>query len=152
MKKNIEIDLVDKYDFVQKYNEKKISTDVIDYIIDQAILISKKENINIVINKKIEIEQDCSQMIKGGLKEEYKQSLKKHHVRDVKQVGFFILGIIFIFLSTLIEKQLLLKELLLITGWVPIWELVKIELVSDMEGRKRRIIIKRLLKSQIIEK
>lgn len=152
MEKNIEIYLVDKYDFIQKYNKKKISTDVIDYIIDQAILIGKKENIKIIINKKFEIEQDCSQMIKEGLKEEYNKSLKNHHVRDAKQVGFFILGIIFIFLSTLIEKQMLFKELLLITGWVPIWELVKIELISDMEGRKRRIIIKKLLESEIIEK
>ena len=152
MEKNIEIYLVDKYDFIQKYNKKKISTDVIDYIIDQAILIGKKENIKIIINKKFEIEQDCSQMIKEGLEEEYNKSLKNHHVRDVKQVGFFILGIIFIFLSTLIEKQMLLKELLLITGWVPIWEMVKIELISDMEGRKRRVIIKKILESEIIVK
>ena len=152
MEKNIEIYLVDKYDFIQKYNKKKISTDVIDYIIDQAILIGKKENIKIIINKKFEIEQDCSQMIKEGLKEEYNKSLKNHHVRDAKQVGFFILGIIFIFLSTLIEKQMLLKELLLITGWVPIWEMVKIELISDMEGRKRRVIIKKILESEIIVK
>ena len=152
MENYIEINLVDKCDFIQKYNEKKVNIDVIEYILEQAMLIGKKENIKIVINKKFEVEQDCAKMIKEGLTDEYYKSLKNHHIRDAKQVGFLILGIIFIFLSTLIEKQMLLKELLLITGWVPIWELVKIELISDMEGRKRRIIIKKLLNDEIIVK
>ena len=152
MKKSIEIDIINKYDFIQKYNEKKICEDVMDYIIGQAMLIGKKENIKIVINKKCEIQQNCTKMIKEGLKDEYNDSIRNHHGSDIKQVVFLVLGIIFIFLSNLIKEQNLWKELLLITGWVPIWEMVKIELISDMDGRKRRRIIKRLLNCEIVEK
>lgn len=45
-----------------------------------------------------------------------------------------------------------MKEILLISGWVPIWEMVKIELFPDVQGRIKRKYIKKLLKSDIIEK
>jgi len=150
MEKVIEIDLVKKYDFIDKYNENKISRDMIEYIINETMYISRKENIKIVINKKCEIQQDCIKMIKEGLEDEYNKSLHNHYMRDVKQVVFLFLGMIFIFLATLIKEKNLWRELLLITGWVPIWEMIEIELFSDMEGRKRRAIIKKILKSEII--
>ncbi|MGN1302507.1 MAG: hypothetical protein ACI4VO_02495, partial [Clostridia bacterium] len=37
-----------------------------------------------------------------------------------------------------------------IGGWVPIWETIDIELFSDLEGRRKKIILKRLLESEII--
>ena len=54
--------------------------------------------------------------------------------------------------ATLIKEDVIWKEVLLIGGWVPIWETIDIELFSDLEGRRKRIILKKLLKSEIIEK
>ena len=43
------------------------------------------------------------------------------------------------------------KEILLITGWVPIWEVVDIALFSNTTSKGKRRIIKKLYESEIIE-
>lgn len=64
MEKIIEIDLHDKYDLVEKYNENKISNELIKYIIKEAIPIRKNEKIKIVINVKCNnINRDCKEQI-----------------------------------------------------------------------------------------
>lgn len=151
MEKNIKIDLNDKYDFVDKYNEEKVSNEILEYIIKQTMHLKRNEKVKIIIDKRCNIEKDCNNMIKEGIEEEYSKSLRIHHDNNIKQVIFFVLGILFIFLSTLIKEESIWKEILLISGWVPIWEMIEVELFSDMEGRKRRIILRKLLKSEVIE-
>lgn len=152
MGKEIEIDLIDKYDLVEKYNEKYVSSNLIEYIIKQTMFLGRQEKIRIIINKKCEIEQDCTKMIKEGLKEEYNRSIKQRDRNNMKQLWFLILGVIFLFLSTLIDEDIIWKEVLLITGWVPIWEMIEVELFPDVRGRRKRKIITKLLKSEIIVK
>lgn len=152
MEKIIEIDINDKYDLIDKYNEKKSSNEMIEYIIKQAQYLKKNKKIQIIINKKCNIDKDIKKLIKDGLKEEYSRSLQERYNNNVKQIVFLFLGIIFIFLSTLIEDGVIWKEILLITGWVPIWEMIEVELFPDVYGRKRRRIIKKLLNSEMIEK
>ena len=143
MEKIIEIDLFDKYDLTEKYNE---------YIIEQASFVTKRDTVKIVINKKCSMEQDSIKIITDGLKQEYNKSLKLYHITNIRQLFLLLLGIFFLFLSTLIKEDVIWKEVLLIGGWVPIWETIDIELFSDLEGRRKRIILKRLLESEIIEK
>ena len=152
MKKDIEIYIVDKDDFLEKYNEEKVSGALIEYIINQTKLIRKKERIRLVINKKCELDYNCVKMIKDGLKDEYNKSIRTRDDNNIRQLFFFILGIIFIFLSILIKEESIWKEILLITGWVPIWEMIEVELFPDVEGRKRRNIIRKLLNSDMVEK
>ena len=45
MERIIEIDLIDKYDLVEKYNEKNVSNELIKYIINEAMYIPKKDKI-----------------------------------------------------------------------------------------------------------
>lgn len=59
---------------------------------------------------------------------------------------------IFVFLSTKIQGSGMWKEILLITGWVPIWEMIEVELFPDAYGRRERKLINKLLKSEIVEK
>lgn len=98
------------------------------------------------------MEQDCIKIITDELKQEYNKSLKLYHITNIRQLFLLLLGIFFLFLSTLIKEDVIWKEVLLIGGWVPIWETIDIELFSDLEGRRKRIILKKLLKSEIIEK
>jgi len=104
-----------------------------------------------VINKKDKIEENSINLIKEGLKEEYKRSIEEKNRNNLKQISFLLLGVIFIFIATRIENRGMLRELLIITGWVPIWEMLEIELFPDVYGRRERRTIKRLLKSEIIE-
>ena len=144
MEKIIEIDLHDKYDLVEKYNENKISNELIKYIIKEAIPIRKNEKIKIVINVKCNnINRDCKEFLKEGLIEEYNKSIQEHKITDI---------IIFLFLSSNINNEVIWKEILLITGWVPIWEVIDLELFSSTKGKGKIKIINKLLNSEIIQK
>lgn len=152
MENIIEIDINDKYDFFDKYNEKNVSTDFIEYIIKQASLVKRYEKVKVVINNKCGIEENYIEYIKKGLNREYNKILEEYHHNNVKQILFLVLGIFFIFLSTLIREGSIWKEVLVIIGWVPIWEMIEVELFSDVDCRKRRNLVKKLLQSEIIEK
>lgn len=151
MEELIEININNKYDFIGKYNENKVSNELLRYIINQTMLINKNKKIKIIINKKVDIDKNSVEMIKEGLKEEYNKSVEERNRNNVKQLIFLFLGMLFIFIATSIERRGMWRELILIIGWVPIWEMVKIELFSDVYGRRKRKIIKRLLDSEIIE-
>ena len=153
MKKEIKIYIEDRNNLLEKFNESKISREVIEYIINESILIEKDKKIEIIINKgKAIVAEDCKELIKNGLREEYKRSLKIQHENNIKQLYFLVLGAILLFLSIKIKQVGILKEILLISGWVPIWEMVKIELFPDVQERIKRKCINRLLKSEIIDR
>ena len=152
MEKIIEIDLKNQNDLTEKYNKNSLSKEMIEYLVKQTILIEKNEKIKIIINKKCDTDVETTKLVKQGLQEEFDKNLLEHHKNNIKQIIFLILGIIFIFLSTLIKEGVIWKEILLISGWVPIWEMIELELFSDVAGRRKRRIIKKLLQSEIIER
>jgi hypothetical protein len=152
MEQIIEIDLTNKHNLTGKYNEKKVSHGLIEYIIKQAEETNLYTDTKIIINKKCHIEEDCIKLIKEGLQEEYNRSLKKRDDNNIKQLVFLGLGILFIYLSTLIKNGDVWKEIILITGWVPIWKMIEVEILPDVAGRRKRKIIKKLLNSEFIEK
>lgn len=67
------------------------------------------------------------------------------------QLIYLVVGVLIIFLSTLINGEVF-REVTLICGWVLIWATVELEIFSDIEGRKRRKKLKKLLNSEIIIK
>jgi len=152
MNELIEINIYDKYDLIDKYDEKMLSHDLLHYIIRRTLLLPKNINIKIIINKKKDIVENSVKIIKEGLKEEYNKSLEERKRNNIKQIIFLLLGMVFIFIATRIDRRGMWREIILITGWVPIWEMVRIELFADVFGRRKRRIIKRLLVSEIIEK
>lgn len=152
MEKIIEIDLTNKHNLIDKYNEKKVAHSLIEYIINQINDINLYNEIKIVINKKCHIDEDSIKMIKEGLQEEYNRSLKKRDDNNIKQLIFFILGLLFIYLSTLIKSNVVWREIILITGWVPIWKMIEVEILPDVAARRKRKIINKILSSEFIEK
>jgi len=152
VEKTIEIDVVNKYDLVEKYDEDKISRNLIDYILQQAILAKKYERINITINKKSDIDKDCIKLIKEGLKDEYNRSQWQRKTNNNKQLWMTGLGIFLLFLSFLVKEKGVWKEILLISGWVPIWESIEMQLFPDVEGAQKRRLIKKILNGQMKEK
>lgn len=147
--KKFELDIIDKRDLLEKYNTKILSKDLINYLLDIASDIRKDDKVKIIINNYLDYENPIK-VIKEGLKREYEKSLKKQTITDLKQLLYLILGIIAIFVSTLLETEVL-HEIVLIGGWVLIWEMVELEIFTDREGRKKREILKKILKSEFIE-
>lgn len=78
--------------------------------------------------------------------------MAKQHYDNVKQIYFFIIGVLLIFISTFFKEQGLLREVILIIGWVPIWEMVRIELLPDAQGRVKRRVLRKLMHSEIVER
>lgn len=150
--KVINVDLDRKFDFLRKYSDNKVSTDLIEYLIDRIDKINKYEKVVIRLNKRCELDVNAIKIIKEGLKEEYKKSIQLRDENNLKQLWFLLMGAFIIFLSTKVPEDLFWKEVLVIIGWVPIWEMFEVELFPDAKERKRRKAIKRLLKCQIVER
>lgn len=150
--KVINVDLDCKFDFLRKYSDNKVSTDLIEYLIDRIDKINKYEKVVIRLNKRCELDVNAIKIIKEGLKEEYKKSIQLRDENNLKQLWFLLMGAFIIFLSTKVPEDLFWKEVLIIIGWVPIWEMFEVELFPDAKERKRRKAIKRLLKCQIVER
>ena len=148
MEKEIKVDISSREELLERYNDSKVCRDVVEYIIKEAMLVEKNKKIKIVVNKdNAVINENCKELIINGLRDEYKRSLERQHDNNIKQIYFLIMGSILIYLSFKIKNVQVWREILLISGWVPIWEMVKIELFPDVEGRIKRRIINKLLKS-----
>ena len=150
MDKIIEININDKDDIFDKYNDKNISKEFIEYIIEKTKQIEINKNIKFICINKCGIEKNIIELIKKELEKEYKISLKKRKKNNLKQIIFLLMGIIFLILSINIKEESIWKEISLITGWVHIWEMIELELFSDMDERIRRKNIQRMLKSEMI--
>lgn len=149
MEKIIEIDLCEKDDLLGRYSNENVSRDLIEYLIEESILIDKKDTIKVVINNGCDVSNDdCYRLIKGGLRREYQKSLKYRKLNNFKQVTLFFIGLLFLFISTIISGNKIFGEVFLIIGWVPIWELAEIELFTDVNEKRKRKNIRRLLKSE----
>ena len=150
--KNIVIDIDRKYDLVNKYSDRKVCKDLIEFLIDRIDDFKPGEKVKIFINKNKDIEESATKLIRDGLKIEHKNNLKERDESNLKQLWLLCMGLILIFLSSKIPDEIMWKEVLLIIGWVPIWEMMEIELFPDAVARKRRKCIKRLLKCEMVER
>lgn len=151
MEREIIIDINNHYELVEKYNDNKISQDILRYIIKEAMLMKSYDNIKLIINKKFNTDKNVTEMIKVGLKEEYQRNLEQYQLNNKRQLFFLCLGFILIFMALMIPQRNVFKEILLISGWVPIWEIMELELYPDAYSRKKRKTIDKLLNSTFIE-
>lgn len=150
MEKIVEIDLNNKEDLTEKYNNKIVSKNLITYLLEEAMFIDKDESIKVIINNNCDISEDFIELIKDGLKIEYNRTLKRKHFNNIRQFIYLIIGVIFLFFSTMFHDDFIFKEVFIIIGWVPIWEVMEIELLTDIKEKRKRRIIKKLLDSNFI--
>lgn len=147
MEKIIEINLTDKNDFYEKYNKKIVSRNLINYIIESAYYFDNDDTIKIEIANSTK--EDYVTLIKEGLNREYDMSVALSYKNDYSQLFYLVLGVLILFLSTLISGTVL-KELVLIGGWVFIGVMVESEIFTDIKNKKRRRIIRKLLNSEFV--
>lgn len=141
--KSIIVNLKNEIDLYEKYNN-DVSRALIDYLIREA---NTRDDVEIVINTKLNIE-NIDNLIKKGLKEAYNDSERIDKLYDNKQIMFFIIGVVFLIFSTFIRYEII-KEIIVIAGWVGIWEVVDISLNLDSTQRINRKIIKKLINCKI---
>lgn len=148
MEKVIRVDIHKEEDLIDRYDDDIVNHNLIEYLLKKAKDIKKDDTIKIIINNKCNTEIFIREKIIDGLKLEYHYYIKENYRNNFIQIALLLLGITFLFLSTLIKEEFIWQEVLLIGGWVPIWELVDIELFSESKIRKTKKIIEKLIKSE----
>ncbi len=142
----IKIDFLNEADIIEKYDETKISSDLLEYLIKKAQQLDK---IKIVINNKCQSKIPYKKMLKQAFLEEYQNAINTHNKNNHLQILFLLLGSFAIFMSFQIKNEVW-QEIFLIGGWVPIWEMVELELFNDVRGKKRKKALIKLINSEII--
>lgn len=145
----IKINLRNEDDLLETYDNSVISSELINYIIDKAMNVNKYSDIKIIVNKN-KIKLDIMSLIQDGLEREYNKSFMNYEKNNIIQGVLFLLGFVILIFSFILGDNGLWHEILLIIGWVPIWEMVHLELFTDFKERKKRAVLKKLMNSEII--
>lgn len=141
--KSITVNLTRESDLYERYND-DVSDALIKYLIKEA---KTKDKIEVIIKTKLEID-NIEFLIKKGLQQELNDTKRIDKFYDFKQLRFFVIGIIFLLISTLMGYEIL-RELVLIIGWFAIYEVVEITFNTSSILRRKRKAIKKLLSCNI---
>ncbi len=147
----IEIAITDENDLYEKYNKKYVSSSLINYILEETKNINNNGKIKIIISSTLKESIDYESLIKEGLEKEYKINLRRYNRNKYLKLFYLALGIIFLILSFLLKNTVIFSEILLIGGWVLIWEVIELQIFTDFEDNIKRKILKKLISSLIIE-
>lgn len=150
MEKILEIDLDSTENLFECYNKKKISRDLIQYMIDATPRLKKGDTLKVVINNNMKGNIRCSELIKKALDDACARSDFRFHLTNMKQIWFLILGVIALLIASVVDWEIL-KEIVIIGAWVLLWDVVEMEIVDDINNRKKKKILKKILSSEFIE-
>ncbi len=126
MKNIIEITLNGKEDYLNKYNEKRISKELNDYILEECRGIDIKNDVAIHINTNFEMNEEEKNNLVDMIRENYgldisdiEELLKKLYIIDAIMI---VLGILLLVVWFISLSMPILSEFILIVGWLLIWE------------------------------
>lgn len=143
--KVIEVNLKSEDELLEKYSG-KLSNELLKYLINESKYTD--ESLKIVVKTNMEADS-VKDVIKSGLNSALKNAEYIDKLYNNKQILLFIMGITILIISTLILNQVI-KEIVIIAGWVFIWEVIDISLNTDIETRITKRTVKKLLKSRIV--
>lgn len=148
--KKIDIYVENKDVLFETYNKEFVSSNLIEYILNKTTYLKKNEDVSLILHVTKET-KGCSLMIRKGLQEEYRNNVRNHNIMNIKQTLLLLLGLCLLFISTLIDDTDILNEVILIGAWVPIWEAIELELLTDTKEKRKRKQLKKLLECNIEE-
>jgi len=141
--KSIVVNIRRERDLYEKYSN-NVSSELIKYLIDEAKV---KDDVEIIVNTKLDI-NNIDKLIKAGLQESIMNLRSIDRFYDSKQVILFIVGIIFLIISTLTKPEII-KELILIIGWIAVWEVLDIAINIDSKQKYNKKIVNKLINCKI---
>lgn len=147
MIKKIQLDISKTEDLYEKYNINIINKEIINYLVENAFHTQKNDKILVNINNICKSKDNIKDLIFSGLNNELNNLIKNNYRNNITQIVLFLIGTVFLFLSTLINTNVIGKEILIIIGWVPIWEMIYLELFRDFHCRRRIKTLKKLIHS-----
>lgn len=152
----IEIDLDNKGEYINLYNDDKISDDLHNYLFDYRIPF--KEEVKVKINFHYLALGSERERVSLMLKKDFRESLEysKSMIRGLiyQNIFLFFLGVFLFFLSKFFESYNMdfVSEFFLVVAWVAIWEIAESILFRQRKwiGKKKKYI--KLLNSEIVFK
>lgn len=147
---NIKIELKDKEKIYNAFDENKLSDDLGRYIYTQRSSFEINKDIEIDIYFYDNMSSNEKDNIVNMIHEYFKDSVKEMSYVEkqdrIKKILLLILGTILIFLSHLINlnNDFIISEILLIVGWVSIWEVFDNILFRETKRKFRLNIYKKL--------
>lgn len=146
---NIDIILNSMNDVIEKFNDNKLSNKLSEYIYNECFGTPLKHSINLNIICNFKISKQEKEKITNMIRHNYGIHIREHLIYlkydKIRASYLFFIGVMLISISRIINNinDFILGEILLIVGWVTIWESTYNFIFHD---GKRRIEIKRLRK------
>lgn len=147
MKNKIDVYLDDETSYQNQFHKNRISPELSDYILEECKTISLKEDLEIHVYCKEELDKKeqihLVDMIRRNYGIDIQELLLYAEKNTLVSLICILVGILILFIYLFVDIIPILSEVILIIAWVFIWEGIY-NLLFD--GIKNKIYIKRLRK------
>lgn len=151
MKNTITIYIENKDDYTCPYNKQKLNSDLLSYILDENKGIPLKNKIDIEVHSPHPFHQNEKNnfihILRSNLGEDIKENYLEMKLTYIKAIILFLFGLLFVLLSNI--NYQIIQEILLIIGWVGIWESCYIFLFDRMHTRIKIKKFKKLVNAKV---
>ncbi len=150
MKNTITIDIENKDDYTCPYNNRKLNSELLSYILDESKGIPLQNKIEIEIHSHFDSNEKKSfiEILRSNLGEDIKENYLEMKLTYIKAILLFLFGLLFVLLSNITPQ--IIKEIILIIGWVGIWESCYIFLFDRIHTRIKIKKFKKLVNAKVI--
>lgn len=154
MKHIIEIDLDDRDEYVNEYNDDRISEDLHYYLLNYDFSFKEEVVIQVKFHYSVSVQE--KERIKDMLYRDFQESLGhvKENLRKLNYQNIFliILGLGLFLLSNFFASRdmKLFSEFFLVVTWVAFWEVAESFLFVRIKWLRKKKKYQQLLESQII--
>lgn len=152
----IEVLLHDRDDYVNIFNNDRISSDLDDYILNETKTIGLKEHIIIEIKSEFDMSDDEKNKLRDMIKLSFYDDIIELNVFEKtllkKNIIFMIIGVLFILMYFLFNEFIIINELLLIIGWLFVSESIYALIFGSSDNNIKILKRKQLVNSDIIFK
>ena len=152
----IEVFLHDRDDYINIFNNDRISSDLDDYILNETKTIGLKEHIIIEIKSEFDMSDDEKNKLRDMIKLSFYDDIIELNVFEKnllkKNIIFMIIGVLFILMYFLFNDFIIINELLLIIGWLFVSESIYALIFGSSDNNIKIIKRKQLVNSDIIFK
>lgn len=150
---NIVVNLNDKEDYINKYNERELDDELGKYLLEKAKNIKTKQKIIITINAKNKLtskeKDELVDMIRSYFGLDISEILNISRKEKILNLILLLIGFIFLIIYAFVYKTVLLSEILLIFGWIFVGEAICNVLYKSIENNLKIIRRKQLVNAKI---
>lgn len=154
MKENIiEIKLKSKQDYINTYNDKKLSYELSNYILEESKSIATKQKIKFIITSSYEMTKEEKEEFVDMLRENFGTDVSEimniNKKETISNLVALLIGIFLMIIYCIDYKTIFIKELILIIGWGFLWEATYNFFFKGIETRLKITRRKQIISSKI---